>query len=99
MSHIRVGIITYTVDVPPDRIQEISARTQAELVPQYRSFAGFRSFQAFPAGPRVAVVITTWDSAAQADAATQMAQNWLQQTSGSLVANVQNYVGDVTVSS
>jgi hypothetical protein len=78
--------------------QEVADRAQAGLLPIFRQQPGFLAYEGVGVGPDTIISLSTWQSAAQAEAATRQAADWVRQNLADRIQLLNNYVGDVLFS-
>ena len=86
-----VRVATYPVD--SGSIEELTTRSQEELIPIYKEQPGFRALSVVHAGDEI-VSISHWDSAEQAELGAQAAMNWAKGLGGLVGAPTSNRIGE-----
>lgn len=101
MAHVNVIVLTWSIDLTSPEGLEIARRVRDELIPLLRQQSGFISYQGFVDAERerTSVAISTWDSAEQAQAGSQLTAEWTAEHAGSFLASRDVYGGDTILSS
>jgi hypothetical protein len=79
--------------------REVADRAQAGLLPLFRQQPGFLAYEGVGVGTDTIISLSTWQSAAQAEAATRQAADWVRQHLADRLRLLDNYVEDVLFSS
>lgn len=95
MAHMRIAVYR----ISSGTAQEVADRAQAGLLPIFRQQPGFIAYEGVGVGTDTILSVSTWHSAAQAEAATRQAADWVRQQLADRIQLLNNYVGDVLFSS
>jgi hypothetical protein len=90
MNHVRVGIYRLQEGAS---IAEIRKRVEEELLPIFRQSPGFVGYEGVQTEDGYLLSLSTWETRAQADAATATAAPWALANLSFLVTLAENYVG------
>lgn len=94
MAHMRVGVYTCA----PGQARRVNERAAATLAPQLRREPGFVAYELVLTSPDSVISCTTWETAAQAQAAVGRIAQWVEATVPGAIVDVVNHVGEVTFS-
>lgn len=94
MAHMRIGVYSFF----PGKVEQVTGRAIASLAPRLRQTPGFISYEIVHTGPESVVSLTTWETAAQADAAAGMLAEWVKSEVPDALRSVVNHIGEVRFS-
>jgi hypothetical protein len=95
MPHVRVSVYCFQKGTAEEALQ----RARDTALPLYRQRPGFLAYELFLTGEDSGIGISTWDAAAQAEAATELDDRWITEHGFTTVSWVQGHVGRVYFSS
>src|SRR5690349_15838054 len=84
-------------DITSGKFDEVAAEAKAEMVPLFQQSPGFVSYAVAQLDDTKFVSLSTWQSHAQADAATAKAATWVKDHSKDRFSLRQNYTGDLAI--
>lgn len=90
MAHLRIGLYTITRGT----LAELVETTRAGMLPIFERQPGFISYQLIDAGNATALSVSSWETEAEAEAATGEAADWVHESIADRVHLEANYVGD-----
>lgn len=93
--HARIALYDLTSGTAEDVVRK--AESEGGMVEIFRQKDGFVSYELIHADGAV-ISSSRWNSAEQADAATEAAAVWVEENIADLVVLRQNFVGDVVLS-
>lgn len=91
MQHARIA----TYRVTSGSADDIIARARAGMLPIFQGQPGFVGYGLVKATDGTIISISVWQTAQEADAATQSAAQWVRDNLAGTVQIQQNYTGDV----
>jgi heme-degrading monooxygenase HmoA len=94
MAFLRLGLYTFQ----PGTIDAIIQKAQAELVPMTQRQPGLRRYHAIRTGADTAASISSWDTEAQAQAASESLAGWVRREFAPSLIKAENHVGEVVIS-
>ncbi len=89
MSHVRVSVYSFQKGTAEEALQ----RARETAYPLYRKQPGFVAYELFLTGEDSGVGVSTWDTAAQAEQATALDDQWITEHGFTTVNWVQGHVG------
>ena len=95
MRHVRVSVYCFQKGTAEEALQQ--ARQTA--YPLYRQRPGFLAYELFQTGEDSGIGVTTWETAEQANAATNLDEQWIAEHGFTTVSWVQGHVGSINFSS
>ena len=84
-------------DIKTGTFDELVGQARTGMVPLYKDSPGFVSYEVAQIGKRAFVSLSTWETRAQADAATAKAADWVKANAGGRYSLRENYVGDLAI--
>jgi heme-degrading monooxygenase HmoA len=94
MAHVRVALYRFT----PGSLDEIKQKVAAEMVPTLSGESGFQSYEVVQTGDDEAVSLSHWDSAADAERASETIREWVQSALAGMVETSEVHIGETVVS-
>lgn len=100
MAHVRIVVLTWSLELDTPEGRAIAREVVDEFVPMLSSQPGFISLQGFVAGDheRTSVTVTMWDSAEHAAAGTEAGLAWTREHVGQYVTSRTAYGGETLMS-
>lgn len=95
MLHVCVNVYYFQKGTAGETLQ----RARDTAYPLYRQRPGFVGYDLIQTGEDSGIGVTTWETAAQAEAATALDDQWIDQHGFTTVSWVQEHVGTVYFSS
>ena len=101
MAHLRVAVLHWNIGAESEEAQGVARQVREELIPLLQSMPGFISYQTFGASEQAhtSVSVTSWASAAQADAGNQKIGAWTDELLSRYLVGRDVYTGEVTLAS
>jgi hypothetical protein len=93
MQHLRVGLYVLTGGTPDQVIERV--RSDGGMLDVFRRQAGFVGYGIGTTQDEFLISISLWDSAEQADAATETAADWVAEHIAERVELQDDFVGDL----
>ena len=84
-------------DIKSGTFDEIRSKAEAGMVPLFQQSDGFVSYGVARIDKDAFVSLSTWETRAQADAATTKAAEWVKANSNDQFTLRHNYIGDLTI--
>jgi heme-degrading monooxygenase HmoA len=84
-------------DITSGKFDEVATEAKAGMVPLFEQSPGFVSYGIAQVDDTKFVSLSTWQSHAQADAATAKAASWVKDHSHDRFTLRQNYTGDLAI--
>jgi hypothetical protein len=91
MPHVRVSVYAFMKGTA----EEALGRAQETAYPLYRRAPGFLAYELYLTGEDSGVGVSAWETAAQADQATNLDEQWITEHGFTTVSWVQGHVGRV----
>jgi len=95
MPHVCVSVYSFQKGTAVETLQ----RARDTAFPLYRQRPGFVGYELIQTGEDSGIGVTTWETAAQAEAATGIDDQWIAEHGFTTVSWVQEHVGAVYFSS
>jgi hypothetical protein len=95
MLHVCVNVYYFQKGTAGETLQ----RARETAYPLYRQRPGFVGYELFQTGEDSGIGITTWETAAEAEAAAGLDDRWIDEHGFTTVSWVQEHVGSVYFSS
>lgn len=93
MQHLRVGIYMLTGGTPDDVIK--SVRSKGGMLEVFREQPGFVAYGIATTDDDYLISLSIWESAEQADAATAVAAEWVEEHIEQRVELQNDYIADL----
>ena len=84
-------------DIKSGTFDEVVSKAQSGMVPLFRQSDGFVSYGVARTGKDAFMSFSTWETRAQADAATTTAADWVKTNGQQQFALRESYVGDLAI--
>ena len=84
-------------DIKTGTFDEVVSQARSGMVPLFEHSNGFVSYGVAQIDKSAFVSVSTWETRAQADAATEKAADWVKANSRDRFALRRNYVGDLAI--
>ena len=84
-------------DIKSGTFDEVVSKAEAGIVPLFQHSDGFVSYAVASIDKDAFVSLSTWETRAQADAATAKAADWVKANSRDRFTLRDNYVGDLAI--
>ena len=84
-------------DITSGTFDELLGKAEAGMVPLFQSSEGFVSYGVASVDESALVSLSTWESRAQADAASAKAADWVKENLGGQLTLRESYVGDLAI--
>jgi hypothetical protein len=84
-------------DIKSGTFDEVVGQAKMGMVPLYQKSPGFVSYAVAQIDKAAFVSLSTWETRAQADAATAKAADWVKANGRDHFALRENYIGDLAI--
>jgi heme-degrading monooxygenase HmoA len=84
-------------DIKSGNFNDIASKAKAGMVPLFQESQGFVTYGVAQIDKQAFVSLSTWETRAQADAASTKAADWVKTNIGDQVNLRESYVGDLTI--